>query len=278
MAASYSPFEIIDGNKAGGLVLLCDHARNTVPETYGSLGLEPAEFERHIAYDIGAEALTRRLAELLNIPAVHSCFSRILIDPNRGADDPTLVMRLSDGTVVPGNHPITREEIQHRIKTFHAPYHAAIAGMVDACRATGVNPIVFSIHSYTHAWKGVPRPWEAAILWDADPRLPQFMIDGLKRDPALTIGDNEPYDGALRNDTMYQHATRRGFAQALLEVRQDLITDGQGIEEWAQRLAPLLEEARQIPDMHETRFYGSRSDGTYQNGAWTDQPIAGEQP
>ncbi|MEM1037979.1 MAG: N-formylglutamate amidohydrolase [Pseudomonadota bacterium] len=270
ISAYEGPFRTVEGALDAGVVLLCDHARNALPEEYGSLGLEEAAFGRHIAYDIGAEALTEALAARLGCPAVLSGFSRLLIDPNRGEDDPTIVMRLSDGTVVPGNHPISAEEIRTRIDRFHAPYHRAIDDMLDRCQASGVQPMVFSIHSYTPVWRGVPRPWQAALLWDNDPRLNRFMIAGLRRDPALTVGDNEPYDGALKNDTMYRHATARGLSQALLEVRQDLIADDCGVQEWADRLAPLLEQANRRPDMHEIRHYGSRTDGTARK-EWTHE-------
>ncbi len=259
---AFPAFKITPGDMGGGLLLLCDHARNALPAEYGTLGLDASAFERHIAYDIGAEALTLGLAAALGVPAVQSCFSRLLIDPNRGADDPTIVMRLSDGTIVPGNHPITRDEINSRIERFHAPYHQAVAGVVDEMIATGPPPMIFSIHSFTPRWKQIVRPWEVAMLWDNDPRLPKFMIEGMRRDAKLMVGDNEPYDGALRNDTMYQHATQRGLAQGLIEVRQDLLGDDEGVFQWVNRLAPLLEEANAAPHMHEIRHYGSRTDGT----------------
>ncbi len=271
MTAEFSPFEIINGDVSRGMVLLCDHARATLPEQYGTLGLNGAEFQRHIAYDIGAEALTLGLANQLNIPAVYSCFSRLLIDPNRGMDDPTLVMRLSDGTIIPGNHPISRDEIISRIELFYTPYHNAVVNMIDQCLDAGRPPIIFSVHSFTPVWKDIPRQWEAAILWDADPRLPQFLIDRLREDRTLSIGDNEPYDGALKNDTMYKHATQRGLAQALLEVRQDLIADDVGVRDWVNRLAPLLDKAMNRSDMNEIRYYGSRTDGTYRHGQWTKE-------
>ncbi|MEM8749919.1 MAG: N-formylglutamate amidohydrolase [Pseudomonadota bacterium] len=264
------PFEIIEGDTSSGILLLCDHARNSLPDEYGSLGLPEAEFGRHIAYDIGTEALTRALAERLGVPAVHSCFSRLLIDPNRGEDDPTIVMRLSDGTVVPGNHPISDAEIQSRIERFHAPYHNAIDEMLERMMASGNPPLVFSIHSFTPHWKGVARPWHAAMLWDADPRLPKFIIDGLRETTPFMIGDNEPYDGALRNDTMYRHATKNGLAQGLIEVRQDLIADETGVAEWCNIIAPLLEAANARPDMHEQRYFGSRTDGTADMAAMRD--------
>ena len=262
----FRPFEIVDGGVESGIVLLCDHARNTLPDGYGSLGLPASEFDRHIAYDIGAEELTRKIAARLGCAAVHSCFSRLLIDPNRGEDDPTIVMRLSDGTVIPGNHPISPSEIEARIKRYHAPYHDAIDAMLDRAMSEGSVPMVFSIHSFTDHWKGVKRPWDAAILWDNDPRLSRFMIEGLRRRNDLTIGDNEPYDGALKNDTMYRHCVKRGLAHALLEVRQDLIGASSGVDSWVDIIAPLLEEAAAMPDMHVVRYFGSRTDGSDRDG------------
>jgi len=260
MTDEFRAFDIIDGDPAGGIVLLCDHARNWLPEEYGSLGLPESEFERHIGYDIGAADLTLALAERLGVPAVMSRFSRLLIDPNRGTDDPTVIMRLSDGTVIPGNHPITEEEIMRRIERFHAPYHMAIARVVSQAMESGNPPIVFSIHSFTPAWKGIPRKWHAGFLWDTDPRMTEFMLERLSADENLTVGNNEPYDGALKNDTMYIHATQHGLPHTLVEVRNDLIADEAGVQEWADKLAPLLEEANQRPDMHEIKHYGSRTD------------------
>jgi len=171
MSDIYDPVETIEGDPAMGLVLICDHARNALPSAYGSLGLPASEFERHIAYDIGARQVTLALARLLGAPAVLSTFSRLLIDPNRGADDPTVVMRLSDGTVIPGNHPLAPEELEKRLRLYHAPYRAAVEAAIDRCFAAGVVPAVFSIHSFTPQWKGFRRPWDVALLWDKDPRF-----------------------------------------------------------------------------------------------------------
>ncbi|HEX5959536.1 MAG TPA: N-formylglutamate amidohydrolase, partial [Hyphomicrobiaceae bacterium] len=94
---------VLPGRIDRGLILLCDHASNALPPEYGTLGLPPEQLERHIAYDIGAAPIVRGLAASLGIPALMTRFSRLLIDPNRGRDDPTLIMRLSDGAVIPGN-------------------------------------------------------------------------------------------------------------------------------------------------------------------------------
>ncbi|MGE3919270.1 MAG: N-formylglutamate amidohydrolase, partial [Hyphomicrobiaceae bacterium] len=162
---------VVPGRATRGLVLLCDHATNHLPPEYGTLGLDPAQLKRHIAYDIGAEAVVERLAARLGAPAVTSRFSRLLIDPNRGDDDPTLIMRLSDGAVVPGNRHLDETERSRRIERFWRPYHAAITGVIDGCLAAGVPPAILSIHSFTESWKGVPRPWHVGVRWEGDPRL-----------------------------------------------------------------------------------------------------------
>lgn len=252
-------FERIAGDARTGVILICDHASNAIPPTYGSLGLPPAELARHIGYDIGAAGVTARLAARLGCPAVLSCFSRLLIDPNRGEDDPTLVMRLSDGAIVPGNRHVDAVEVERRLALFHRPYHAAIDAEIRAALAEGVVPAIFSMHSFTPVWRGVPRPWHAAVLWDSDPRLTRELIEALETPGDLIVGDNEPYDGALRNDCLYRHAITRGLAHTLLEVRQDLIADEAGQQLWAERLAGVLPAILARPELHEIAFHGSRT-------------------
>ena len=170
--------------------------------------------------------------------------SRLVIDANRGDDDPTLVMRLSDGAVIPGNARIDAGERARRIEAYWRPYDRAIRETIDAAFTAGRPPMILSVHSFTPIWRGWPRPWHCGVLWDADPRLPELMIARLRADPSLVVGDNEPYDGALSGDTMYRHGTRRGLAHALIEVRQDLVADAAGVAAWVERLAPILEIGR----------------------------------
>jgi predicted N-formylglutamate amidohydrolase len=261
---AFKALEILDGHHDRGLVLLGDHAMNLLPERYGRLGLPESAFARHIAYDIGIEGLVRSLSEKLGVPAVLGGFSRLLIDPNRGEDDPTLIMKISDGAVIPSNHPITEEEWNARIATFHRPYHNAVSETIAAtAAATSKAPLVLSLHSYTPAWKGVPRPWHAAVLWDTDHRAVAPLLDMLRADPDLVVGDNEPYDGALKGDTMYRHCMIPGIAHALLEVRQDLIGDEAGIAAWAERLAPIFETMNADPALHQYQVHASRT-GPYE--------------
>jgi predicted N-formylglutamate amidohydrolase len=255
--SAFPAFTEIPGDSHGGLIVLCDHASNALPGAYGTLGLPPAELTRHIAYDPGAAAVTRALAKRLNAPAVLSGFSRLLIDPNRGEDDPTLIMRLSDGAVVPGNATVDAEERARRIARYHAPYHAAIERACEAAFAVKKPPALVSIHSFTPVWRGVARPWQVGVLWDKDPRLAVPLIERLAADASLTVGDNEPYHGALKNDCLYRHATAGGLAHALIEIRQDLIADEAGVAEWSVRLATILAELNHLPDMHRVRYFGS---------------------
>ncbi|MGI9481509.1 MAG: N-formylglutamate amidohydrolase [Hyphomicrobiales bacterium] len=252
---SFQPYDVVDGDLSTGLVLVCDHARNALPEEYGDLGLPPHQLERHIGYDIGAEAVTRGIAERLGVPAIMACYSRLLIDPNRGLDDPTLVMRLSDGAIIPGNAGIDDAEIEHRKKAYYLPYHDALTQLLDDCIEHGKVPAVLSIHSFTPAWKGVSRPWHAGILWDRDYRLAVPLISALQHDPSLVVGDNEPYTGELEGDTMNTHGSGRGLAHALVEIRQDLISDKQGVDEWIERLAHILPSLVADEALHAVKYF-----------------------
>lgn len=228
------------GRADAGLILLCDHASNALPDGYGTLGLPPCELQRHIAYDIGAAEVTLLLAALLGVPAVLSRYSRLLIDINRGADDPTLIMRLSDGAIVPGNRHACAVEREKRIRLYHEPYHDAIATLIAESMAAGVAPALLSLHSFTNIWKGIPRPWHVGILWDRDARLSAPLLAGLRADDDLVVGDNEPYSGHLPGDTLWRHGTERGLPHVLVEIRQDLIRDTAGQNAWAERMAGLL--------------------------------------
>jgi predicted N-formylglutamate amidohydrolase len=224
------------------LLFVCDHASNALPPAYGTLGLDPALFATHIASDIGAAEVTRTLAAEFGATAILARWSRLLIDLNRGADDPTLVMKVSDGSIIPGNAHLDVAEIAHRIAAFFTPYHAAIAQEIATMRAESIIPVVISMHSFTPVWKGRQRPWEVGILWDRDARLARPMIDRLAN-AGFVVGDNEPYSGELENDCLYRHGTMLGLPHVLIEVRQDLIADAHAARAFAARLKPVIESA-----------------------------------
>jgi predicted N-formylglutamate amidohydrolase len=252
-------YEIVAGDITSGAIVIADHASSVMPPEFAHLGMPAHELQRHIAYDIGVEWLTRAMAARLGAPAVLSRFSRLLIDPNRGDDDPTLVMRLSDGAVVPGNARIGEADVRQRMERFSLPYHAAVASVIDTMNGAGMIPAVISIHSFTPWMKGIDRPWHVGVLWDSDPRLAVPLIELLRSDTTIITGDNEPYDGALQGDSMSRHCIRRGIAHVLIEVRQDLIAVEADAIRWGERLASDLIPLLERPEMHDIRHYGSRA-------------------
>ncbi len=240
---AHPAYEIVDADAPGPWVVTCDHATNAVPDWVGGgdLGLPREDMERHIAYDVGAAGLARGLAQRLGSPAILAMFSRLVIDPNRGEDDPTLLMRLYDGTVIPVNRHAGAAERERRMERLYRPYHDAVAGLL----AGRADPAVLAIHSFTPQLRGrPPRPWHVAVLHSpVDERLAEPVLRRLKAEPDLFVGDNEPYTGHLPGDSIDRHALRPRRLNVLLELRQDLIATEAQQEAWADRLAPLLHDA-----------------------------------
>ena len=253
----------LDGDKR--FLLLCDHASNYIPPELDSLGLPPSELARHIAYDPGALPVAMRISKALGCPLVASQFSRLLIDPNRGLDDPTLVMKLSDGAVIPANAAVDpfqdKAQWQARVDAFYRPYTQAIETALARAKADGIAPIIMAIHSFTPVWRGAPRPWQMSVLWDKDDRLKQ-VVDGYMGElDEVCYGDNVPYSGRLKEDCLYRHGTRNGLAHALIELRQDEVADAAGQDKWAAHLVTILQRAGALETLGQAAFYGSVHDG-----------------
>jgi len=233
-------FHITGADRPGRWLVTCDHASNRVPPDVsgGDLGLAPQDMARHIAWDVGARGLAEALATLLDCPMVCSDFSRLVIDPNRGEDDPTLVMKLYDGTIIPGNRHVSAAEVERRLDALYRPYHDAIATLAARRQDT----VIVAIHSFTPCLRGRdPRPWQIGVLYsDDDDRLSRRLIARLMHEPDLCIGDNEPYAGALPGDAIDRHALQKGRHNTLIEVRNDLIADPAAQVAWAARLAHAL--------------------------------------
>lgn len=237
------PFHFHQPGRASRWLVTCDHATNRVPDCIagGSLGIAPADMGRHIAYDVGAAGLTRHLADRLEAPAILTDFSRLVIDPNRGEDDPTLVMKLYDGTIIPANRAVDAAETERRLNAFHRPYHAALEDLA----ARRDDTVICAIHSFTPRLVGrSERPWHIGILYShVDPRLAHALLDRLRREPGIVVGENEPYGGHLDGDSIDRHALRPGRPNVLIELRHDLIAHEDGQIAWADRLAPVLTES-----------------------------------
>ncbi len=237
------PFHIDGEHRPGRFLVTCDHASNHVPEWVngGSLGIPQADMARHIAWDVGAAGLARALGQHLDSPVICSHFSRLVIDPNRGEDDPTLVMQLYDGTIIPANRHITPAGVEERLDRLYRPYHAAYA------RLAALHPqrVIVAIHSFTPCLRGrPPRPWHVGVLYShLDERLSKALIARLMAESDLCIGDNEPYSGHLPGDAIDRHALRLGRHNTLVELRNDLIETPDQQAHWAARLAKILQEA-----------------------------------
>lgn len=242
---TYTPFFIHGETRPGRWLITCDHATNVVPPSVGggSLGLAREDIERHIAYDVGAYGVARHLGELLDAPVIASNFSRLVIDPNRGEDDPTVLMKLYDGSVIPENRRADSAEVERRMELAYRPYHTALARMASR-RGDKTDTVILSIHSYTRQLRGRgPRPWHVGVLYAGDDRLARPLLDLLHTEADLVIGDNEPYSGHLPGDAIDRHALAHGRPNALIELRNDLIVDNEGQKAWAERLAPILDKA-----------------------------------
>ena len=238
---TYTPYYIHGETRPARWLITCDHACNTVPPQVGNgdLGLAREDMERHIAYDVGAYGVAQHLGALLDAPVIASNFSRLVIDPNRGEDDPTLLMKLYDGSIIPENRHADAAEIERRLNLCYRPYHSELARLAALPHA-----VILSVHSFTRQLRGrEPRPWEIGVLYAEDGRLARPMVDLLQSQPDLCVGDNEPYSGHLPGDAIDKHAISHDRPNALIELRNDLIADHEGQKEWAERLAPVLRAA-----------------------------------
>jgi predicted N-formylglutamate amidohydrolase len=247
------PFTVVNPDATRPVLLICDHAGRAIPRALGTLGLDNADLHRHIAWDIGAAAVTRHLAARLGACAVLATYSRLVIDLNRVPGAADSIPPVSDGTPVPGNQDLTEVEEDARIAALFNPYHAEITSRLHHLwRITGKAPVLFSIHSFTPTMKagGAPRPWHVGVLWDSDGRLALPLMEGLARDPALIVGDNEPYSGWVVGYTVAAHAGSAGLARAAVEIRQDLIASEAGAAAWADRLAHALDAALDDPGLY----------------------------
>jgi len=236
-------FELLRPGGSSPYLLACDHASRTLPRKLGQLGVSGQELRRHIAWDIGIAGVARRLSELLDACLVLQNYSRLVIDANRPLRTPQSIVTFSEHTRVPSNEHLSEVEIAAREDEIFLPYHDSIRDQLDQREHAPQPPAICALHSFTPRYKGVERPWHAGVLYNRDARLSLFLLQALRRDPALVVGDNEPYKTSEETDyTVIVHGERRGIPYIELEIRQDLIAHEAGQVAWAERLATLLPE------------------------------------
>lgn len=218
--------------------LICDHASARLPRSLGSLGLPPQALQRHIAWDIGAAGVARALSEMLDATLIEQCYSRLAIDCNRPLTSAESIPVLSEDTAIAGNAALGACDAARRAQEIFMPYHERIAATLDRRQQRGQPSLLVAVHSFTPVYLGVARPWHIGLLYHRDPRVARRLLEVLRADAELVVGDNEPY--AVGDDTDYSlpvHGEKRSLPHVGIEIRQDLIADAAGQRQWAQRLA-----------------------------------------
>ncbi len=238
------PVMLAKPDGASDFVIAVDHAGRRIPGRLGDLGVPAPELERHIAWDIGAWAVALRLAERLDATLIGQAYSRLVIDCNRDPSVESAIVTISETTPIPGNVGLTAAEIAARRTAIFDPYHDRIRALLDARRAKGRRTVLVALHSMTDIYMGVRRTMQCAVLYNRDTRFAHCLLDALRRDSGLTVGDNAPYSVSDVSDyTIPRHGEARGLPHVEIEMRQDLITGEVGQAAWAERLAVALNAA-----------------------------------
>lgn len=245
-------FELINKNGAADVLLICDHASNRIPQSLERLGLTGSALEQHIAWDVGAAAVTRQLSKRLDAAAVLAGYSRLVVDANRRPGDLSAMPEISDGIHIPGNLGLDSTARQQRTDELFWPYHGAVSDHLASIWQRGTPPILLSIHSFTPAMNGEQRPWHIGILWNRDPRLAHLIMQTLEARPeGYRVGDNLPYAGTELAYSLDFHAGVLGLAHCVVEIRQDLIATPEGVTEWSSVLEDVMEEIGGEPTLHD---------------------------
>jgi predicted N-formylglutamate amidohydrolase len=249
LLADDEPPAFVAANLEGlsNFVIVVDHASARIPRRLHHLDLPASELKRHIAWDIGALAVARRAAAVLDAPLIAQNYSRLVIDCNRDPAVATSIPTVSEWTEIPGNRHLNADEIEARRREVFEPYHAQIRALLDARRAAQRPTILVAQHSMTPLYKGASREMHAAILYNRDRRFAGLMLDELRREAGLIIADNQPYFVSDETDyTIPRHAEARGLPHVEIEIRQDLIGEEAGQIEWATRIAHALDRAERV--------------------------------
>lgn len=238
------PVIVVNEKGPSPLVLICEHAGKVIPKSLGSLGLSAEDRTRHIAWDIGAEAVSRGLAQALDAPLLLQRYSRLVYDCNRPPESPDAMPALSETTQIPGNEKLAPDERLKRIRGIYRPFHDAVSRFLDHRAAQGAAALLVTIHSFTPIYKGKRRSLDLGVLHDSDTRLADLVLSLCGRLKDIVVKRNEPYgpeDGVCH--TLNLHGSARGLHHVMLEIRNDLISHEAGQAQWAARLATVLEQA-----------------------------------
>lgn len=245
----------LNADSTAPIMLVCDHASNRIPQNLNALGLDATTLQRHVAYDKGSEALTEQLCERLGYSAVLCNYSRLVIDCNRRTSDPTIMPEVSDDVVVPGNQNLDAASRQARRDEIYEPYHRSVTAQLDRLATRCEAPALVAIHSFTPRLEtGQARPWHVGVLWDKDARIALPLMDYLREDGDLVVGDNQPYSGKHPADyTIDHHGEERRLPCVSIEVRQDLLNTPEGVMSWVNRLGPFFQNLEKNATLYTKR-------------------------
>lgn len=228
----------------------CEHAGQLIPEQLGTLGLSEAHRNRHIAWDIGAKALAEGLAKRFNATCVLQTYSRLVVDCNRHTSSHDFIATISEATEIPGNQKVSRQQLAARSDEIYWPYQQTITQLLDERDLNGHPTIVIPVHTCTPTYHGQNRPWHIGVLYGEDRRFAEVLLNLLRKDQVLVVGDNQPYRiDPAKDYAIPVHGHRRGYLHAEFEVRQDLVSDTNSQTAWIGRLHALLEQALDDPDV-----------------------------
>ncbi len=240
------PFTVTNADGTSPLVIICDHAGKYLPRRLQMLGLPESECERHIAWDIGAGAVSCLIGDALAAIVIRQNYSRLVIDCNRMPGSETSIVELSERTTVPGNIGLSTAQIEARVREIFQPYHERIAAELDRRQQVGRPTVLIAMHSFTPVFDAVARPWHIGVLYNRDARFAHPLIDLLRCEQGLVVGDNEPYRVTDASDyAIPVHGERRKLRHVEIEIRQDLIADEAGQRRWADLFTRLLPQAYQ---------------------------------
>lgn len=244
-AGDPAPVRVLRPEGGSAFFLTADHAGRAIPRRLGDLGLPENELGRHIAWDIGIAGVTEKLSQALDATAVLQAYSRLVVDCNRRPDWDSAIPTISELTAIPGNHAISPAEREARHREIFLPYHERIAELLDRRDVAARRTVLVAMHSFTPVFKGEPRNIDIGILYNRDRRFAEIMLDLLRAEGGLVVGDNAPYAITDQSDyTVPFHGEGRQLPHVEVEIRQDLIGDDRGQVAWAARLARLLPIAK----------------------------------
>lgn len=232
--------EIVNGQAAGRVVLVCEHAANAFPPPWDRMAVPDDLRQTHVAWDPGALGVARGLSQALDAVLIHATASRLIYDLNRPPDAAAAMPERSEIHDIAANRDLTAEDRLRRTRALYTPFHAALSALIADRLARGIRPVLVTVHSFTPIWFGQPRAVEFGIIHDRDDRL-ALALALAARDSGLVTRLNEPYsatDGVAH--TLALHATPLGLPHAMLEIRNDLIATPQAQADMAARLAPAI--------------------------------------